>query len=430
MQPGQVSTEHIKIAELSRKIGQILVERGDYEQAMHQFQLGLTYLEGTEHIEVARIYNEIARVYWHQGKLEEVQKWTEKAFEVGERLFDPEEFARLLYFAGIRYFRQAKNKLAEEHWLRSLEISQQTGDLPTQAKLYQNLGWQAQLMGQYKKALDYLAQGRTLAGECGDISSLSYIHATQGETYYLLGEWDKAIANLQESLNLAEQAGLRRATSRVFSAMGDIYRHQGRWAEADKAYQRSLASITGMGSPQSLAVVHLGLALINMERKAYARAEELFQKCWAIAGKGLGFTARMTAVKAHMGELYVRMGKLDQAEEETATAIELATQANAKSELAHATMVRGMIATDRQQWETAEALHQQALTSFEELGDRYNQGRTAFEMGMMFHRRNDSPKAQSKAKEYLRRAWETFSELGARADLEKFPSDLQSDKTD
>jgi len=424
MQLGQVSDEHVKIAELSRKIGQILVERGDYEQAMHQFQLGLTYLEGTEHNEVARIYNEIGRVYWHQGKLEDAQKWTEKAFELAERLLDPEELARLLYFAGIRYFRQGENKLAEEHWLHSLEISQETGDLPTQAKLYQNLGWQAQLMGEYRKALDYLEQGRTLASECGDVSSLSYIYETLGETRYLLGEWDKAIANLQESLRLAEQVGLRRATSRVFSVLGDIYRHQGRWSDADECYQRSLASITGMGSPQSLFVVNLGLGLINMERKAYARAEELFQKCWAIAGKGFGFTARMAAVKAYLGELYVRMEKLDQAEKEVATAIELASQANAKSELAHATLVQGMAATIQKRWEKAEAFYQQALSSFEELGDRYNQGRAIFEMGMMFHQRNESPTDLNNAQEHLRRAWEHFSKLGAQANLDKFPTDF------
>lgn len=421
MEVGQVSTEHIKIAELSRKIGQILVERGDYEQAMHQFQLGLTYLEGTEHNEVARIYNEIGRVYWHQGKLKEAQKWTEKAFELAERLLDPEELARLLYFAGIRYFRQGENKLAEDHWLRSLEISQETGDLPTQAKLYQNLGWQAQLMGEYKKALEYLEQGRKLASECGDISSLSYIHETQGGTYYLLGEWNRAIANLQESLNLAEQAGLRRATSRVFSVLGDIYRHQGRWAEADECYQRSLASITGMGHPQSLFVVNLGLASINMERKAYVRAEELFHKCWDIAGKGFGFTYRMAAAKAHLGELYVRMERLDQAEQEVAKAIELANQANAKSELSHAILVQGMIAASRQQWENAEAFYHQALNSFEELGDRYNQGRAAFEMGMMFYQRNNSPQDQDKAREFLRQARQVFSDLGAQANLEKFP---------
>lgn len=421
MVAGQVSVEHIKIAELSRKIGQILIERGDYEQAMHQFQLGLTYLEGTEHNEVARIYNEIGRVCWHQGKLEEAQKWTENAFELAERQMDPEELARLLYFAGIRYFRQGENKLAEDHWLRSLEISQNTGDLPTQAKLYQNLGWQAHTKGAYKKSLEYLEQGRELANECGDITSLSYIYETMGETYKVLGEWEKAIASLQDSLNLAEQASLRRATSRVYSVLGDVYRHQGRWTEADECYQRSLASITGMGSSQSLFVVNLGLASINMERKAYARAEELFKKAWDIAGKGFGFTYRMAAVKAHLGELYVRTGKLDQAEEEVARSIELANQANSKSELSYAILIQGMIAANRQQWEKAEEFYSQAMNNFAELGDRYNQGRAAFERGMMFYQHSNSPQDQERAKKFLHQARQIFSELGAQANLEKFP---------
>ena len=37
----QVQEEHTKIAELSRKIGEILVERGDYEQAIRQFQTSI-----------------------------------------------------------------------------------------------------------------------------------------------------------------------------------------------------------------------------------------------------------------------------------------------------------------------------------------------------------------------------------------------------
>ena len=153
MEFDQISKEHTRIAELSRRIGQILVERGDYEQAMHQFQLGLQYLEGIEHKEVARIYNEIGRVYWSQGKLKEAQEWTEKAFDLAERLLDPDELARLLYHAGIRYHRQGANRLAESHWLRSLEISEETGDLVMQARLYQNLGWQSETMGDYHKAL-------------------------------------------------------------------------------------------------------------------------------------------------------------------------------------------------------------------------------------------------------------------------------------
>jgi len=333
------------------------------------------------------------------------------------KLLDPDELARLLYFAGIRYFRQGENKLAEDHWLRSLEISRETGDLATQAKLYQNLGWQAKLTGRYLQALEYLEKGKALADECKDISSLSFIYETLGETYYALGDWNKAIENLQESLNLAEQAGLRKATSRVFSVLGDIYRNQGRWAEADECYQRSLAYITPTGSPQSLFVVNLGLGLINMERERYDQAKEFFEKCWEITSKGAGFTSRMAAVKSHMGELYVRLGDLDEAEMHCAEAVRLASEADARAEYAYARMVQGMIAARRRWWDEAVLRYTEAQSIFDELGDKYNQGLVAFEMGMMFLEQGET----AQAKTFLERARQIFTELGAKSKLDKFP---------
>jgi tetratricopeptide (TPR) repeat protein len=424
MEFGRVSEEHTKIAELSRRIGEILVERGDYEQAMHQFQLGLTYLEGLEHKEVVRIYNEIGRVYWNQGRLKEAQEWTEKAFDLAERLLDPDELARLLYHAGIRYHHQGANKLAEEHWLRSLEISEETGDLVMQARLYQNLGWQSETTGNYALALERLEKGRNLAEQCRDISSLSVIYETLGETHFVLGNWGKAIECFQQSLNLAEQAGLRKATSRVFSVLGDIYRIQGRWTEADECYQRALSAITATGTPQSLFVVNLSLGVINMERKRYAKAREFFNKCWAITSHGVGFTSRMAAIKAHMGELAVRTGELDEADVHAAEAIRLATEANVRQELAHAIMVQGMTATGRDNWERASEQYSRSLEVLTELGDRYNLGRVHAAFGEMYLRRNADRQDRQKAKDHIHQARSIFAELGAKNDLGKLP-DIQ-----
>jgi tetratricopeptide (TPR) repeat protein len=421
MEFGQVSEEHTKIAELSRKIGQILVERGDYEQAMHQFQLGLQYLEGTEHKEVVRIYNEIGRVYWHQRRLIEAQEWTEKAFDLAERLLDPDELARLLLFAGKRYFQQGENKLAEEHWLRSLEISQETGDLVMQAHLYQNLGWQSETTGSYALALERLQKGRALAEQCGDISSLSWIHETLGETYYALGEWDKAIDSFQQSLNLAEQAGLRKATSRVFSVLGDIYRIQGRWAEADECYQRALTAITATGNPQSLFVVNLSLGVINMERKRYAKAKEFFDKCWSITSQGVGFTSRMAMCRAYMAELAVRTGDLDEANAHAEEAIRLAQEADVRKELAQARMVKGMIAAERQDWSAAAEHYAYAQQAFEELGDKYSLGRVHAAEGSLYLHSNQTPENRELAREHVAKAREVLTALGARNDLDRLP---------
>jgi tetratricopeptide (TPR) repeat protein len=421
MEFGQGSEEHTKIAELSRKIGQILVERGDYEQAMHQFQLGLQYLEGIEHKELVRIYNEMGRVYWEQGKLEEAQAWTDKAFDLAERLLDPDELARLLLYAGIRYRRQGANKLAEEYWLHSLEISKETGDLVMQARLYQNLGWQSQAMGNYPLALERLEKGRALAEQCGDTSSLSFIHETLGETYYALGAWDKAIENFQQSLNYAEQAGERRVTSRVFSFLGDIYRNQGRWTEADESYQRALAAITGTGTPQSLVIINLSLGLINMERKRYAKAKEFFDKCWAITSRGAGYTSRMAMVKTAMAELAIHAETINEAEEHIKEAIRLAKEADAYQELAIATMVKGIIATQKQDWNKATELLHYAKQAFDELGDKHNQGRVHAEFGVMYYHRNQGPQDREQAKKHISQARTIFVQLGAKNDLEKLP---------
>ncbi|MBN1935905.1 MAG: tetratricopeptide repeat protein [Anaerolineae bacterium] len=419
MKFGQVSEEHIKIAELSRKIGVILVERGDYEQAMHQFQLGLQYLGGIEHKEVARIYNEIGRVYWHQGALDRAQEWTEKAFDLAERLLDPDEVARFLYYAGIRYRRQGSNKLAEEHWLRSLEISKETGDLAMQGRLYQDLGWQSEEMGNYRQALERLEKGRELADLCGDISTLSVIYETMGETYYVLGEWDKAIEHLQQSLNLAEQAGLRKATSRVFSVLGDIYRNQGRWTEADECYQRALSSITATGMAQSPFVIHLSLGLINMDRGRYDIAQEYFDKCWAICSEGVGFTNRMAIVKAHMGEVAVLTGDLDKAEAQVAQAIEFANEADGHRELAYAMLVKGLVASRRRNWEEATTCLADAVERFEMLEAKYDLACTYAEMGKMYRSRKADGQDRELAETYLGKAKAIFETLGAHKDLEK-----------
>ena len=421
MEFGQTFEEHTKIAELSRKIGEILVERGDYEQAIHQFQLGLQYLEGIEHKEVVRIYNEIGRVYWNQGKLDQAQEWTEKAFDLAEHLLDPDELARLLYHAGIRYHRQGANKLAEAHWLRSLEISEETGDLVMQARLYQNLGWQSETMGNYRLALERLEKGIELAQQCGDISSLSFIHETLGETYFLLGEWDKAIDSFQQSLNLSEQAGLRKVTSRVFSVLGDIYRIRGQWTAADECYQRALSAITATGNPQSLFHVNLSLGLINMERKRYAKAQEYLDKCWSITSHGFGFTSRMALVKSTMGELSLQIGALAEAEAHADEAIALAQEADVQQELAHATMVKGIIDIQRHHWNEALEHCQRAREVFEDLGDKYNTGRIHAAFGQLYLERNQDAEDRQKAQHHLARAREIFGQLEAKTELDKLP---------
>jgi tetratricopeptide (TPR) repeat protein len=202
--------EQARLAAWSRQLGQILVEQGDWERAMRQFQLGLQYSEGREHKEVVRTCSEIGRLLWRQGRQQTSQHWTERALDLAENVLDPEELARLLYQAGTQYCSQGATRLAEKCWLRSLAICEQTGDLVLQARLYQSLGGQNKRTGDYTSALERLERATALAQECGDIVCLSQICRALSEIYSVLGEQGKAAASFREGNDLAEQAGLPR----------------------------------------------------------------------------------------------------------------------------------------------------------------------------------------------------------------------------
>jgi hypothetical protein len=113
-------------------------------------------------------------------------------------------------------------------------------------------------------------------------------------------------------------------------------------------------------------------------------------------------------------------GSPEEAEAHSDEAIRLAKDSGIRQEMAYATMVKGMIAAQKQAWVQALEHYEHATRIFEELGDRYNTGRVNAEMAVMHIRRNQD-QDRERAREYVAKARATFSALGARTDLEKLP---------
>jgi hypothetical protein len=127
----------------------------------------------------------------------------------------------------------------------------------------------------------------------------------------------------------------------------------------------------------------------------------------------------MATVKAYMGELAVHTGDLDIAQAHAEEAIRLAKEAEARKELANATMVKGIIATKKSDWSGARDLFSYSQGVFQELGDKYNLGRVHAEQGAMYLERRKGPKDRHQAQEHLSKAHAIFTELGAQNDLDK-----------
>ena len=204
--------------------------------------------------------------------------------------------------------------------------------------------------------------------------------------------------------------------------MGDIYRIRGQWTAADECYQRAMSALTATGNPQSLFHVNLSLGLINMERKRYAKAQEYLDKCWSITSHGFGFTSRMASVKSTMGELALRLGALAEAETHADEAISLAREADVQQELAHATMVKGIVDIQRRNWDEALEHCQQACQIFQDLGDKYNTGRIHAVYVQLYLERNQDDEDRENAEQHLSTAREIFGQLEAKTELDKLPN--------
>jgi tetratricopeptide (TPR) repeat protein len=122
-----------------------------------------------------------------------------------------------------------------------------------------------------------------------------------------------------------------------------------------------------------------------------------------------------------MGELAVRLGALDEAEKFADEAIRLAQEADVRQELAHATMVKGMVAIQRRQWDGALEHCGYAQQVYEELGDKYNTGRIHAVCGQLYLERHQGPADLDRAQRCFVTAREIFEQLEAKTELDRLP---------
>ena len=142
------------------------------------------------------------------------------------------------------------------------------------------------------------------------------------------------------------------------------------------------------------------------------------------AGRGASFRAAFDAhpqTRIH-AVCDIRQEELQEAQEHAAEAVRLAGEANVRQELAHATMVMGMIDIERQDWEAAQQHCRQARETFEELNDKYNTGRIHAVCARLYLARDRGPQDHTAAQQHLARAREIFGQLEAKTELEKLPA--------
>ena len=135
------------------------------------------------------------------------------------------------------------------------------------------------------------------------------------------GKWNEARTLTQSALKTFEDEDGRDCYQRfsVMSSLGDIYIQDGRSEDACNLYQRALLGMEKTVGPNNLATLSIkySLATVHEIMREYVEAVEILKQIIVVmdAGLGIGHKDNLRA-RARLGGIYVKMGKLKDAEAE------------------------------------------------------------------------------------------------------------------
>jgi tetratricopeptide (TPR) repeat protein len=243
-------------AGLLNRVGDYLLQRGEYEQVESLHKLALAIREevlGTEHGDTAISLSHLALYYESQGKYEQAEPLYQRALAIGEETLDPDhpEVARMLNNLASLYKNQGKYGQAEPLYQRALDIREQSlgPNHPSTATSLNDLAILYTIQAKYKEAEPLYQR------------NLAIYEKVLGPEH----PWTASSLN-----NLA-----------------NLYNNQGKYDQSEPLYQRALAIWEKTLPPDhpniALALENYPILLRNMNR--IEEAEPLEERARAIRAK-------------------------------------------------------------------------------------------------------------------------------------------------
>src|ERR687895_727444 len=198
-----------RVADLHRKIGYALSQKGDRTAAIEHYQKGINLLkDGAPRLELVRLYEEAAWLYLHTGDNMLAIYASEKALRLAERLGEDRAASRAHGIFGRVFGRIGDNEKARENLERAVDLAR--GAEPGEtvlalAALGRHLETsEADVPGArtaYEEALE-------LAERTGNLPAQVELQSELAQLAAYRAEWGRAAEAAAASAELAEREGL------------------------------------------------------------------------------------------------------------------------------------------------------------------------------------------------------------------------------
>jgi tetratricopeptide (TPR) repeat protein len=414
--------EKEKVAELHRKIAVVLWrEVGKKEQAQENFDEALRILEAEpESVELAALYAARASMSYFTEDVTKARSWAEKALELGRKLNALEVIASSYIDLGLVLGAGGETTEAIECLEKALKTALENGYVDIALRAYNNLA--AELPTEKtERMLDCHEKGLELAKKAGHIQEISWLEGQLATEYFSMGNTGKALTLVEESEVLGRRIGnlFNLSVSTLF--LGVLYHVIGEWNKGERYLQESLRISQNINNTQSLSNSYQFLGWCQYDRGEYAKAKEYFEKMSEIDERR-GKAVQVTDYQ-RFAMTYIELGEIDKAKTLLGDMHKFAHEKQNRQLIADEHAARAMLLRAEKKWTESIELFEKSLRENEALGARqwnvyYLAKLVLYEYARVYLERNQLGDKE-RARDLLNQALEIFQKMGAKKDIEK-----------
>jgi tetratricopeptide (TPR) repeat protein len=290
----------------------------DAEQALGQAVALYATLEGEAGQDGEQARRNHVKALTALGTVYQDQDQAERAiqqFEAALALADEDDLigrAGTLRNIGGLAHKQANLASAIEKWVEALALYERANAPAQVARLLCDIGAARRQLSGINAALSDFERATVLLNTVKDANTRGYVLSNVANLYTDLGEVETAKAFYQESIHLARGAANRRAESLRLGNFGWFYILTGQPAEGLRLLEESLTISRALNDRLLMAVQTSNMGLAHHDMREYSLAEFAFRDAIITAEK-LGEARWAATFQSNLGRTLLAQGKVDEA---------------------------------------------------------------------------------------------------------------------
>ncbi len=353
-------------ASLYRKLGEVYQKKREYKTAEQHFLQGLAVLE-KDTVEKGNILVDLAALYAALSEPDQALSCCGQALE---------QFSRVRYKKGIaraydqmgKIYRFSDTEKALELLFSSLRISEDMGDLQEAASTCAAIGNVLYERGRTDEAATYFEKGLKISEQIGDIIGIAQFCNNIGVKYALEWKWPHAIEYFHQTLSISRKINDRMGMAFSYSNFGHAYSRMGVWEKAFECYFAGLKLSEELSDKRKTAFLYYKIGSAFLGMGSFQEAVQWIEKSLEIRER-IGDTLGMAHCYEGMGKAYGELGEYGEALQFLEKALEIHEREKGAWMVAGVKVSSAQIHVNSKDFEKAVKLAEEAIGPLEEAKD-------------------------------------------------------------